>query len=186
MGARRWTKDHDATLRVLWKNPRLKLRDIAEVVGFSPGQVGARARKLKLPPRPPFVVDFDVEKFAEAWTNHRCLTANILRSFRLQEKTASMVAAVMGLAPRTSTQTSRPPPVPDRPEPRPLIIGSRRIRPCVAAPPAPVIAAPRGDPADIDIIASKGRYARLADIAAERDMTLAEVQRRFHLLRAAS
>jgi len=186
MSGKRWSDDHDATLRGLWKNPRLKLRDIADVLGFSSGQIGVRARKLGLPPRPPFVVNFDVDKFAEMWTNHRCLTANILHNFRLQEKTASMIAAVMGLPPRASTQKSRPSQVQDSSEPGPLIFRTRRARPCIAAPPAPVIAAPRGDPADIDIIASKGRYAELATIAAERDMTLAEVQRRFHALRAAS
>ena len=44
---------------------------------------------------------------------------------------------------------------------------------------------PEARPADADILASKGRYSKMAEVATRHGLRPAEVQRRFHQLRAA-
>lgn len=178
MSVTKWTPDHDARLRELWKDPHLKIRDMGEDLGVSAGLIGKHARNLMLPARPPCVINFDADKLARLWVDRRISTASILSGLGIKEKTARMVAAVMDLPPRDDEKKTA--------SVRRRMKSQMRPKPGVVVRPKLAQECRHKDPIDIDILASKGRYANLAEIAARHQMGLTEVHRRFHRLRAAA
>ena len=164
-------------LRRLWHDDALTIDHIAERMGVSSATVIRAAQTQGYPSRyemkhgravRQFRNVVDRERFAAAWLDPGATVEDLAAMFEVSTTTIYETAGHFGLPPRREVRRM-----------------GQVQSPLRFVQDTPGHAPECLRPADADILQSKGRYSRLADIAARHQMGLAEVQRRFHQLRAA-
>lgn len=171
-------------LRRLWADPDMTQVAIAAHFGCTRNAVEQQAKRLDLPPRGPAPLKIDMAEFRHMWADPDMTQVAIAAHFGCTPQTIAARAKAAGFAARPKRKSGSGRQAQHRPA-----AGFGRLR---AVPPVPVRSAV-AEPATLArdaflvgrLVATKGRYAALAEIAAEEGWTMAEAQRRWHMARCA-
>lgn len=178
-------------LRTLWQRNDLTLEQIGDDMGVSNVAIFRAAKQLELPDRArgkkrgtAFRDNVDRAAFKTAWHDMSLTVDDLADRFGVSVSTICDAGPYLGLPDRHALRREARQQAPVlRAVHRPVLQAAPHPKPGLCA--RPKLPAPEARPADADILASKGRYSKMAEVADRHGLRPAEVQRRFHQLRAA-
>ena len=184
-----------ARLRALWPCEDMTVQQIGDEMGVSHVVVARAARKLGLVERTrgkkrgkkrgtAFRDTVDRAAFKTAWHDMSLTVDDLADRFGVSVSTICDAGPYLGLPDRHMLRRQARDPAPVlRAVQRPVLQAAPHPKPGLCA--RPKLPELEARPADADILASKGRYSKMAEVADRHGLRPAEVQRRFHQLRAA-